>query len=318
MNKKILPYMLSAIIGASAPLYADKMTIIGTDKTPATKTSEVKKSSETPSTNEKLIVGFWYSGKTNSQDAEKTLDSVCEKIEKETGKDIDNEKFKNWIKTSQGQNDLSVDLMVDKEKGLHIKNTVNYFNINAYELVKTSPAKVEKSSCTATTEKGSIGLAVESNYALFNAELGLGKNWYVNAGIGKRGYSPVEDIVTKTGTRFDAYGRTNTQDTETISSVGIDKRFNLKKGLYFAIGAASYNNAMTTKKTVEEMLLDKSGNVLASNNDSYENTNNNYSTKAKVALGFTRRHMGMELYAKSGGNENVTGLNFKYAFRGQK
>jgi len=206
-----------------------------------------------------------------------------------------------------------------KVPAAEVKSSSPSFNSAKTAPIKYTPSRIEKSTGTCiSNEKGAIGLAMENDYPLLNAELGLGKNVYLNAGIGMKGYSPIEKIVTKTGTRFDAYGRTNTQDKETISTLGIDKRFNIKNGLYWAIGASAYNNSINTKKNVEEKLMDKSGKVLASNNDSYDNTNNNYSTKAKLALGWTHNNVGMELYAKLGGKESNTGLNFKYCFRGQK
>jgi hypothetical protein len=163
--------------------------------------------------------------------------------------------------------------------------------------------------------KYTLGMAVENDYALFNAGANIGKNCWITGGAGSRGYATIEDVINHTGTKFDFEGKSTIDKNETIVALGLEKQFAMKKGLYWSAGINAYDNIIYNKETVEESIKNKSEAYLATNRDIYSDRKDNYSLKGKLGLGFNVRKLSMELYAKLGGNENLVGMNFMYTIR---
>jgi len=130
MNKKILTYALAALLGVSTA-NADKMTIIGIDKTPAKEKSSIEsKKPSQASTLEKAVGGdqtivtFYLDNK----DDQNTINAVYNKAKDVSGKKIDKERFSNWVKTSIEDKNQSATLKYSKDRGIYFEGTDNYFN----------------------------------------------------------------------------------------------------------------------------------------------------------------------------------------------
>ena len=168
MENKYLPYVFAFLFGLSATTAfanPDKITILGKDKTkkPEIVQTQPKQQSpiagmevSTPTAQKNLeeeICTFTYTGKSNPADAQDLTNSVYGKAS-EKAKNIDETRFKNWLKTSFGQNDVTQTLMYDPVKGLYFKGTDNTFYLNPNALANNAlPSNLEKKTETKNVKE---------------------------------------------------------------------------------------------------------------------------------------------------------------------
>jgi len=294
MNKKILIYALSALIGASAPLYAkDKVTVIGKDKTPEKKDSCIQTSSPTATiedaVNDTKVCTFMYSGKTAPREAEGVLDVVYGKAKKVSGKNIDKQRFTNWIINANGLNDKTIELVYNSNRGFHEKNSTNYFYVSEnYEIAATSPT-IENKSKSGWIKRVRAGIATLEDCTGWNAGVEFNK-WGISYTRATKDYAPVSNPGSSTGNRFICDWNSTIKRDDIKENISLDVNLLQSKNK----GATLFSGAVYSRftkginnQTMEQILDKKTGTVLSKDSNSLNQTKIEEAKQLELGLDLT-------------------------------
>ena len=336
MNKKIiLPIAFLSLLGFAINAGADDQMTIGgrtpkrAKETPAK--TEVKKSSPTyeslegMTVNDRELCTFTYYG-TKPDGARQTLEDVYEIIRSTTGKNFDKAKWINSMITAYENKNKDLTMMLTNMGYLYAKgNKDHYFYIDsAPDVAISSPTavakkikyKAPKSTEAVTRNDIILGVGYENNNRTLNMALRIWGKLWVDTQFDQREQSLTENIVTQTGKRFNAYGRTSLNKTEDIRSYGAYFDIPTSKKIGFIVGGEHYETSAKTVKSVEERITDKNGKVLASNTDSYLISDKSEDNGLKLALRYSHKGWNAETYSVIGGKETRNGVKLGYAFKG--
>ena len=291
------------------------------------------------------IKAFYYPAQSKPEQIDQLIDNLYNSVKLKAGEKASKAVLEAWIKVNLGYSDINLaTLMYNTKKGFHFEDSDDYLTLE--DLVKAPASEINipsvdirlpgvppRESKKAGEEKKTTGkyfgeifgigpgyesAKVNKGYPMIVGSLGLGKNWYLNAGAGARCSSSEMPPETKTGIRFDAYGTESSREDEAISFIGLDKRFGEssgESGVYFSLGADLYQDNTTINKSIDERILDKSGNVIARNTNYPRYEYNKCDVKGKFGVGVNSKNVAMEMYAKGREGETIIGLNVRYCPR---
>jgi len=343
-TKKILPYGLSALIGLASIVSGasnDKYeTTIGgrTPKREKPANVEVKKSSPTTTleniAQDKEVISFLYLGNIDKDTANETLNKVYEKVKEETGKDIDKERLKNWIIIYTGDQKKDITLRYNKDKGLYIKNTDNYFNTSNFadvvkgaqtqtisDIVKSTPtakAKVAKRTMTVTKLRDDlkIGLGAENNNTpTISVEVRAYGNFWLGGQFYNETDPKIVNVVTKNGVRFNGIGTTIQNTKKDITSYCLNYEIPISKKVCLEFGGKHYIISAQTETSIEERLEDKNGLTVAKKTNKYVNSSKNEDNGINLEIDYNiTKGLHINGYSVVGGKETRAGVRAIYAF----